>query len=257
MRPKQGIFAVLLALTSFRLTGTQNIVYMILVALTVFVMVGVIMVWNDYCDRDRDVLKDKTFVHNNPSRYLRFSIQLWCLAGVLSLGLLVFSWQAFALAVFMGLVGWLYSVTIIKIPLLPAFTVAMLSSAVIFYPACLPGGYSSELRYLAQMTFCLIFARELMSDIGDVDVDRGHKVTIPVMFGRDVATVSVVIALMALLVSVSRAAPVIGGALSVFLFVFIRQHVMIEFANGYKEGREMLDLMTLGTLLALLAFGEI
>lgn len=257
MRPRQGIFAVLLALTSFRIADSlQSVVYMTLVVLNIFVTVGAIMVWNDYCDRDRDVARNKKLAHDNPKKYLRFSISLWCASGVLSLGLLFFSWQAFVLTVFIGLLGWLYSVIIIKIPMLPTITVASLSSAVIFYPACLSGDYKPELGHLAQMTFCLIFARDLMSDIGDVEIDKGHKVTIPGMFGVEVAIICITVALAALIVSIYIAAPTIGDALALSMIVFVCVGVIYRFlVYGYKEGRSLLDRLVLISLLIILAFG--
>lgn len=258
LRPHQGVRAVLLTLVGFRVASHWNVWYTILVVLNVLITVGAIMVWNDYRDRVQDVLKGKSLAYDNPKKYLQFSIRLWCFSGILSAALLLFSYKAFLLAIGMNLIGCLYSVAIIKIPILPTFTVAGLSAAVTLYPACVPGGRNSTLPYLALITFCLIFAREIMSDIGDVEVDREHKITIPMLLGEDGAKVCVLFALLAVIGSALAASPIIGGTLAVGIFIYVREVVMYQLiADGYKEARGWLDLLNLLMMTAFLVFGKL
>jgi 4-hydroxybenzoate polyprenyltransferase len=251
-RPHKGILAVLLALASFRLAHTNQLAYIAMVSIVIFAIVSATMIWNDYCDRDQDAAKGKRAAYENPEGYRKWSVRLWAISISLSLGLLAFSWQSFVLAVSIAAVGWLYSTAIIRVQFLPALSVAALCTVVIFFPACLPGGYVAAQSKLALLTFLMILAREVMSDIGDSRIDAGHKATIAVAFGVEAASICVFIVMIITIVG----SMTVRSGIGLFCYLCVRDCLVRFQRDGYEEGRFSLDIITLLVLLSVLALGE-
>jgi 4-hydroxybenzoate polyprenyltransferase len=140
------------------------------------------MVHNDWRDRFHDVRKGKTLAYTQPRKYLAFTVLMWFIAIASSFAIYVENtmlsavpWMAIAL-------GLIYSETR-KIPMVPIFIVSFTSASPVLFPLFLDHG-SPKMWFLFFAVSVTIFAREIVKDLEDVDVDYGYKWTLPLKVGR-------------------------------------------------------------------------
>ena len=186
-RPAMAVFAVLLCLAGVRLSGNLSRYSWVQLALylsIIFLAVCATMLYNDFCDRDRDKLKGKTLASDNPAFLAALCQKLWIVVGLLTgwVTALVSFWAALQIFAYIC-IGINYA-RFYRIPCLALVSVAVCSAG----PAALgllnaaPGKCGGCLvLLLCSMT--AIASREIIKDIEDVEDDRGYKATLPVLIG--------------------------------------------------------------------------
>lgn len=139
-----------------------------------FFITGLVMLQNDYFDRDHDKKKGKDFAYQYKNLLLTFLFFGW--ATVVFVSLLFPVSQTVCLMLIIGIgIGITYSL-LRKILLLPVFVVATLSAS----PLVIARADKSSIQ-LMLLFFCVflsIFGRELLKDIEDKEIDIGYKKTL-------------------------------------------------------------------------------
>ncbi len=254
LRLKMALFAILLVLSSFVLANKTIDAYVWLIAFIVALGTINTMPTNDYFDREHDKLKGKTFASENEHVFLFVVVILWLIVFMLSCIVLYYSrYQASILFVCIML-GVFYSFTR-KFPMLSATTVAFASALITLLPLA-----KSEISItLFSSTFLFIFAREIVKDVEDKDIDKKidkngnvYKKTLPVILNTETALIIAGFVLTSgiicslFLIKFSGKFYVIWIPiliLSVFCFIF--------YPNKYAIGEKYLDI---GILIMLFSF---
>ncbi len=159
--------------------------YVLLLAITSTIIVGATMIWNDYCDREHDKKKNKFFVSLNAKFYKIYAVTIW----VLSLGVILFQYTiikniyltlAFILYILIGIFYSQARKYFILSIIVVTFSVA--SGALV--PLLISGTNFIYTIHIFFIILLMIFVRELIKDISDVEYDKGYKKTLPVYFGK-------------------------------------------------------------------------
>jgi 4-hydroxybenzoate polyprenyltransferase len=155
----------------------------ILPAITVMAGSASAVLYNDWCDRTSDLKKGKSLAYDNPNGYLAITLSLICVL----MFCIILTWvncgtQVGMTLVVIGLLSFTYS-HLKSVPFLPAAMVATIFSLIIWLPAA--SGYSlSNAPLITLISFILVYAREIMLDLEDIEVDRGSKWTLPLALGK-------------------------------------------------------------------------
>lgn len=152
-----------------------------LVVCTVMLITCASMLQNDWRDRYHDIRKGKLLVTAHLKTFLIVLVTFWI--STLFLILWVCQWNIMAglILVAMALSGLIYS-EVRKIPLLPLLlVVATFSSSSLLSLAM--GGDSYRVTLLFISSVLIVSGREIMTDIRDVEIDRGYKATLPILLG--------------------------------------------------------------------------
>jgi len=236
--------AGLLCLVSFKISQIQHSVFLPIIF--TILLAGTCMVQNDWRDRKHDALKGKCFASKNEIPFLAFLLVLWSVTIVLAFVLMreqaEFGWLAMA-GIFSGLV---YSETR-KIPLAPALLVGLTSASPTLFPATI--AYSPIVLLLFLSTTLLIFGREIIKDLDDLDYDKGYKWTLPIYVGSIRAkAIAGVFVLLASVLSVTLSLNTILGAIPIIVSV-----VYLLTDSDHKAAKKLIDIGVLLTLVSLLA----
>lgn len=193
------------------------------------------MLQNDWRDRYHDIRKHKVVASEHPRAFCGLVLAFW--AGCIVLITLVTTGNTkagFVLAV-LALAGALYSETR-KILFIPITLVSAVSAT----PALLPMAYGATrgkplLLFLSAAL--IIFGRELTKDLEDMYIDKGYKLTIPLVAGERESRV---------LAAVAIVTGLIAGAtvsLSVVLPATIVLVALIRLLSGEdpRRSRKLLD----------------
>jgi 4-hydroxybenzoate polyprenyltransferase len=214
---------------------------------TIF-LAGTCMVQNDWRDRKQDTLKGKCFASRNELPFLFFLLILWsatiALAVMLRQEQTEFGWLAVA-GVSSGLI---YSETR-KIPMIPALLVALTSASPTLFPVVI--SYSPVVLLLFLSTALLIFGREILKDLDDMNCDKGYKWTLPVSIGSKQA--KVIAGVFILTASVASLALSLKTFLGVTLLITSAICLMTD--KSHKTAKKLIDISVLLTLASLLVFG--
>lgn len=236
----------LLCLVSFRLNQMQHLV--LLPTLFTIFLAGTCMVQNDWRDREQDTLKGKCFASKNEVPFLVFLLVLWSVTIALAVTLwqkqAEFGWLS-AAGIFSGLV---YSEAR-KIPLVPALLVALTSASPILFPVVI--SYSPIVLLLFLSTTLLIFGREILKDLDDMDYDKGYKWTLPVSIGsRQSKTIAGIFVLLASAISVVLSLKTILGVMPL-----VASAIYLLTDGSHKTAKVMIDIGILLTIVSLLILG--
>ena len=178
-RPHTAAFALVLTLVGFKLTGFEWIPAL-LSAIAFGAATASIMVFNDLMDRDNDVKKGKALAFEHPAAVFG-AWQKW--SGTMLLFLLPLSIASWQLVLFIGVVwsaGTYYSFAGLRYPWNNVLVAACSASPVLVGPLH-AGVITTEVvqaTFVGWAIFWLIHANEIVKDVGDVDVDKGYKVTL-------------------------------------------------------------------------------
>jgi 4-hydroxybenzoate polyprenyltransferase len=188
IRPLNGVLlAVPMTLLGFRLVG-QNALQGLPYALVVFAIYSATIVWNDYCDKDVDFRKGKTFAHDHAHNFLNYSICWW----VVAIAADCYLWQTHGAAAGLLVFGLtslgLFYTQAQKNVFTKNGTVTIWSSSLLFFP--LTKGYSAtpKLWWLLLVAALVNCGREVFKDLEDEEYDKGSKGTLPKLIGRENAS---------------------------------------------------------------------
>jgi geranylgeranylglycerol-phosphate geranylgeranyltransferase len=186
MRPAMGCFAVALCLAGFQLQN-RNLAklplgHLVLLAVVIFVACSLSMLWNDFYDRKRDLLKGKTFVAENQDKFWLLSYRMSLLLGVLIGFIQSISYAWFSLTMFLTVVS-IYYVRSYRYLILPTVLVSFCAASPLLYSLTWRPTNILACTALFVAVFSVITAREILKDIEDLDGDRGYKCTLPITFG--------------------------------------------------------------------------
>ncbi len=207
MRISDCLLMVTIGLIGFKYAGVP---YSILLLVALFSVITVTMLQNDWRDRVHDIGKGKMLATQKPFLFLCWLIFFWILCVVL-VSMVVFKYHFWGiLFVGMALVGAIYSEAR-RIPLLSVTIVTITVASTTLLPMVF--GVEFKMLWPLFVSVALImFGRETLHDIADIEVDRGYKKTVPIVFGdkfaRTISTITLLIGC-GILISIS-AASVVG-----------------------------------------------
>lgn len=219
------VLAGFLTIVGFKITN-HYICHWWLPALTVLTIACSTMTWNDYRDREQDLLKGKDFVYKNSGSFLVFAILLWCLSIIITVVLMLIKIQFGLLALGMIIMGFMYSERWIrKICYLPNATVALTSASPLMFPATIGKYNYPELWIIFIIVILVIYAREICKDLDDIKTDILYKWTLPQSIGREMSIKVICLLLtistfLLLLIGISVSAGILIGAI---IFVIVNK----------------------------------
>lgn len=240
------ILAGFLCLISFKLSQMQHSA--ILPTIFTIFLAGTCMVQNDWRDRRHDILKGKFFASRNEIPFLTFLLTMWLVTIALAVMLLreqvEFGWLA-AAGIFSGLI---YSETR-KIPLTSALLVSLSSASPTLFPITV--SYSPIVLFLFLSTALLIFGREILKDVDDMNYDKGYKWTLPISIGSKYAKVIAgTFVLSASVISLGLSLKTTLGAMPLIVSA-----IYLLTDKSHKTAKKMIDIGILLTLASLFVFG--
>jgi 4-hydroxybenzoate polyprenyltransferase len=202
------------------------------------------MVYNDWRDRFHDVRKGKTLAHTQPRKFFFFTVMIWLIAIVVSLAvyidnpkLSVILWVAIAL-------GLIYSETR-KIPMVPIFIVSITSASPVLFPLFL-GHSSPKMWLLFFVVGAIIFGRELIKDLEDVNVDHDYKWTLPLRVGTNFSERLAAACILVGWIFLSIISIKVFMALPLMLFAI---YILIK-RKEYSKSKKLLDInLAMGILI--------
>jgi 4-hydroxybenzoate polyprenyltransferase len=256
MRPVMGLFAALLCLAAFRVQhplSHYSWMELALPMLTSFLACSSAMVWNDLYDRDHDRKKGKRFAYDHPQMLFFLLIGILAAIGILAGMMKQISLVWTYLTIAMTAISLSY-VRSYKYPVLATMIVAICSSVPSWYAIThnllqLSGGLTIIL-----IVIIVIGAREIIKDIEDATTDKGYKLTIPVVWGRETAwkaTASLLLTGTAILCFVQY-----GRPMSVGSGLFFLCWIVVCWSRSPTKSKLTIDVSLLFYLLFLLFFSQ-
>ena len=192
MRIPDCLLLVAAGLIGFKYAGMSSD---ILTLITLFFVITVTMLQNDWRDRRHDISKGKTFASSKPSVFIGWLIFFWVLCIILLVVLFLEHSYAGILLTAMAIIGAIYSETR-RIPFLPVTLVTLTVASSTLLPLAFGVDFTSVAPLFVAMGL-IIFGRETLHDIADIEADKNYKKTIPIIMGdkfaRVVATIALII----------------------------------------------------------------
>lgn len=246
LRLQTCIFASLLVIAGFVL-AKADVLWVVVIA--VFFITSVTMLQNDYRDRFHDVQKGKVLAYKNQKTFLGLLGIFW----ITSISLIIFvainnPKFGIVLTAF-AIIGATYS-EIRMIPFIPITVVSLTSASLVIIPF-VNDSNPKKLWLLFLSVLFVIFAREIMKDLDDKEIDKGYKWTIPLKFGE---RNSRILATIAILISLSIATMIMPMIILAAPFVFIAIVKLFHNAGTHID-KKYLDLSIAITLFIFIIFG--
>ena len=166
-----------------------NSIPLILSSIVVFLAIGGSMSFNDYYDREIDIISHPK--RPIPSKRitakesLYFSYFVFAIALIISLFI---NWICFGILVFSLIALYAYEVYFKNIGLIGNFLVAFLSSITFTFGGASVGKPFASIL-LSMITFFLFFGREILKDVQDVKGDLISRKTLPMKIGEKKAAI--------------------------------------------------------------------
>ena len=166
-----------------------NSIPLILSSIVVFLAIGGSMSFNDYYDREIDIISHPK--RPIPSKRitakesLYFSYFVFAIALIISLFI---NWICFGILVFSLIALYAYEVYFKNIGLIGNFLVAFLSSITFTFGGAAVGKPFASIL-LSMITFFLFFGREILKDVQDVKGDLISRKTLPMKIGEKKAAI--------------------------------------------------------------------
>ncbi len=184
IRPLASVFSGLTVLAGFRISTGKITIDALYLMLSVMVIYFATVAQNDLRDRWHDAKKGKTFVLHHEKSYKHFTLILW----ILSILVTIFAYSlnigyGFLLSA-MILIGLIYS-EIRLVPILPNLIVAITCGLPTLFPL-----FVSQKSLVSCWIFCIaivttMFAREILKDFDDQEIDPGYKWTLLQWVGQE------------------------------------------------------------------------
>ena len=185
IRLPECILIVILGIIGFKHSGIS---VHALILTTLFFVIAVTMLQNDWRDRSHDIGKGKSFASSNPKLYISWLLLFWVICCALITTLLFQQLATGLLLLGMALIGALYSEAR-RVPLLSVTLVTVTSASPILIPLTL-GAHIDTVLIPFVTTALIIFGRETLHDIADTSVDTGYKKTTPIILGDTFARIA-------------------------------------------------------------------
>ena len=161
----------------------------LLISLSVFLITGAGNLINDFFDWDIDSKKGKKRLINNRYFYVFFSILLFIFGIVLVIGKI-----QFYIAIFASILLIIYSSLLKKYKYIGNLVVALLCALVPIY-GTIPN-ISMDILIISLIIFVSTYVREVIKDFEDLLVDKGYKITLPMIskkLGKTVVFLSTIL----------------------------------------------------------------
>jgi geranylgeranylglycerol-phosphate geranylgeranyltransferase len=169
------------SLASHAIQGGNGVGFAMLAA---FIICGAGMAINDYFDRETDkrLHPNKPIPSGRipPKTALAFSLVLFALGNAVAIAFLPLASVAIAIAFTFLLMA--YSAFLTRAKYLGNFVVASGTAFTLIFGASVLGNYAVA-AVLALAALFANLARELIKDLEDLEADRGHKKTLPMIVG--------------------------------------------------------------------------
>lgn len=213
MRIPDCLRVVAVSCISFQYTGIS---YSFSILLTLFLVITVTMLQNDWRDRIHDRGKNKKIASEKPRQYVSWLIAWWIVCILSIAYAFIENFASGTLLAVMAAIGALYSETR-TIPLLPVTIVTLTVAGSTLFPATF-GIPFIEIAPLFLAVALIMFGRETLHDIADKEVDIDYKKTIPIVFGDKLARIVSTIGLIVgcVILSVLSFYTLIGSAIIVW-----------------------------------------
>jgi len=254
VRPKMGFFALLLVLASARAHGVSLLSSPLwLVGLTFALSTGAIVALNDFVDREHDQGKARTLASDDPAAMLAWASILWGVTAAGAIAIWRVAPQALVWLLPALVLGLAYS-WLRKVPLLSgvvvSFCYALSAPLAASVSEAGHGGWRTVFIGVAIGLF--VYGRETIADLADLPIDRGYKMTLPVLLGAPKATVALgtIFALGAIFAILSSPWVLLFLPLTLSLIVTTSEHPL-RFDHLYKQ----VDWLTIGFVVVLLLRG--
>lgn len=182
VRPLASVFPSLLILASFKLSGgSLNQAWLLTIAM--IVNYWAVMAQNDLRDRWHDSKKGKTFALENVTKFKWFVASLWIVGiGLSSIACyhhLSYIWL-FGFTILGGLI---YS-ELRAVPMASNSLVALMVGSVALFPLFTDHLWAIPSLWLFVAVSLAMFAREILKDFDDREIDPGYKWTFIQRFGE-------------------------------------------------------------------------
>jgi len=230
---------------------------LILSMIVVFLSIGGSMSFNDFYDREIDIIS-----HPNrpiPSKRLSakeslyFSYILFGIALVISLFI---NWICFGILVFSLIALYSYELYLKNIGLIGNFLVAFLSSITFTFGGAAVGKPFASIL-LSMITFFLFFGREILKDVQDVKGDAISRKTLPMKMGeRDAVFTGSIMLIIALFISpLPYLFNLLGvGYLSIIFIVdLICIYAVIKSLRNFQNAESTVSLLRSASALGVIA----
>lgn len=189
-RPLTGIFAFVLTDIGFKLLHLSWLIAA-LYGITFAGITASIMVFNDFTDRKRDLLKGKRMAYDYEKHVHRFWQRINTVTGILLAFSFLLSWRAAFLCGSTWLLGLIYSRVKLAYPW-NNLLVALCASTPVLVGMALSGIVSVKTWLVFGIVFSTITVTEIIKDIQDLKGDGGYKDTLATRQGRIMAAMRAV-----------------------------------------------------------------
>jgi len=152
-----------------------------LVPLTSLIILSATMLHNDWRDRFHDIKKGKTLAFKHPQGFLILTLIIWIIAILLTITLWLSDYRLGIIPTIAITIGLVYSETRL-IPLMPTMLVAIGTAILPLFPILFE---QKSVVIISISTFFIIFAREVIKDIQDIEIDSNYKWTLPKKLGPE------------------------------------------------------------------------
>lgn len=216
----------------------------VLPVLFMLFMSSTCMVQNDWRDRDHDKRKKKYFASEKPFRFLAFLSVLWLATLILGIALYLQQPKFIFIILFSLVSGITYSETR-KIAVVPNLLVALNAGATTLFPVFISDAPPLIIFMFFSVT-AIIFAREIIKDVEDVECDVRYKKTLPILIGKKLSkSIAGIIIILASIISLIFSIKTLGGVL------FLIASAIYLLSNA--DHRVAKNILNIGMLLALIA----
>ncbi|MCM2339066.1 MAG: UbiA family prenyltransferase [Burkholderiales bacterium] len=172
--------------------------------IAVFFITSATMLQNDWRDRFHDIHKDKMLAFQQPRKFFALLLIFWLISWTLIGFIVALNLNIGIVLIIFTVVGIVYSETRM-IPFIPIVLVSFASAGPVIFPLVM-GANSGKLFLLFFSTVFIVFAREIIKDLDDEQIDNGYKWTIPLAFGEQrarILTAIIIIVWFVLVVKIS------------------------------------------------------
>lgn len=153
-----------------------------LILLTLFSIIAVTMVQNDWEDRVHDLKKGKRFAYENSQVYFMWLILAWIFCMLMMIIVFRINFITFLFFTIFVVLAFFYS-RARKVPFLSLILVTISVPSSLLIPLTFGSSFSS-ISLVFAATFFIMFGRETLHDVADTNADIGYKKTLSVLKGE-------------------------------------------------------------------------
>ncbi len=181
IRLPAALFTGMTTFVGFKLA--HNVGACVVPIITTLLIFFATMAQKDLRDRWNDHKKAKDFAFDHPAAFRRFTAGLWLLASTSAIVLALQNPRYIAITLPMIAIGFIYS-EVQLVPYLANTLVGLATSLSVFYSIFNCENPEST-WFFGGIIFVAMFAREILKDYDDKEIDPGHKWTLIDKFGEE------------------------------------------------------------------------